>query len=186
MKKFFLISIFILAVFFLLTAPALAYKFTDITSLSQLTAKQTGLKTTETATIIATVINAFLGLAGAIFVILFIYGGFEWLTSAGNQEKIGKAKKVLVYAVIGLVIVAGGYTIAYFVGKALETTTGGTTGTSTAPATCSSTAKSGAAPGENVSGVCLTTTACANTPSARNIGTFDCAPEICCLIIQQQ
>lgn len=51
------------------------------------------------------IINIAIGVIGAIFVILFIVGGVQYLTSAGNEEASTKAKKLLVDAVIGLVIV---------------------------------------------------------------------------------
>lgn len=45
-------------------------------------------------------------IAGVIFVVLFLVGGIMYLTSAGNEEASTKAKKLLIDAVIGLVIVA--------------------------------------------------------------------------------
>lgn len=45
---------------------------------------------------------AFLGVA-AMFVIL--YGGYTWMTAAGNEEKVKKGKTILQTAIIGLVIV---------------------------------------------------------------------------------
>lgn len=46
-----------------------------------------------------------LGLLGLIAVIIILYGGFLWMTSAGNEEKISKAKKILTYSIIGLVVI---------------------------------------------------------------------------------
>lgn len=46
-------------------------------------------------------IAAFIGTAA--FVILF-YGGYLYVISAGNEEKTGKAKKIMLSAVIGIVI----------------------------------------------------------------------------------
>jgi len=42
---------------------------------------------------------------GALFLILMIYGGFTWMTAQGNEEKIAKAKRIIVNAVIGLSII---------------------------------------------------------------------------------
>lgn len=44
-------------------------------------------------------------IAGTIFVVVFIIGGIQYLTSSGDQEASGKAKKMLIDAVIGMVIV---------------------------------------------------------------------------------
>jgi len=38
-----------------------------------------------------------------------------WMTSGGNEEKIEKAKKILVSSIIGLTIVLAAYAITYFV-----------------------------------------------------------------------
>lgn len=51
--------------------------------------------------------------AGLVFVVLFLVGGIQYLTAAGNDEASGKAKKLLVDAVVGLLIVL----IAYAVGN---------------------------------------------------------------------
>jgi len=61
------------------------------------------------------VINAFLSLLGAIFIILIIMAGFQWMTSAGNDEKIKHAQDRLKSAVIGLVIILISLAIVNFV-----------------------------------------------------------------------
>ncbi len=61
------------------------------------------------------IINIALGAVGTIVVILFIYSGFLWMTAAGNEERITKAKRILANAIIGTVIVVMAYAISYFV-----------------------------------------------------------------------
>ncbi|MFC1810521.1 hypothetical protein ACFLZH_03405 [Patescibacteria group bacterium] len=51
------------------------------------------------------IVNFFLLFLGLIAVIMIIYGGISYVTAAGNQEKIEKAKKVIMYAIVGIVIV---------------------------------------------------------------------------------
>ena len=51
------------------------------------------------------IVNFFLGFLGLLAVIMVIYGGFLYVTSAGNQEKVDSAKKILLYSVIGIVII---------------------------------------------------------------------------------
>jgi len=114
---------FILLLFFIitLTSPALAaLKFENAQSNITTTASQAGLQTTDIPTIAAIIITALLGLVGMIFFILFIYGGFQWMTAAGNEEKIRKAKKLIVNAVIGLAIIIMAYAITYFISQAIE------------------------------------------------------------------
>ena len=48
------------------------------------------------------VLQIALGIVGLFGVVMFIYGGFIMLTSAGNPDKVKKAKDTLVWAVLGL------------------------------------------------------------------------------------
>jgi len=65
--------------------------------------------------IIGMIINVGLSLLGVIFVVLIIYAGFNWMTAGGDESKIETAKKTLSRAIIGLIIVAGSYSIWNFV-----------------------------------------------------------------------
>ncbi len=56
-----------------------------------------------------------LGLVGSLSLVMFIYGGFMFLISAGSADAVGKAKKIIVAAVIGLVIVFSSFLIVKFV-----------------------------------------------------------------------
>lgn len=75
---------------------------------------------TTAAEIIATVIRAFIGLLGIIFVILIVYSGYNWMTAAGDAAKITKAKDTITRAIIGLIIVLAAYSITYFVFSNLD------------------------------------------------------------------
>lgn len=59
----------------------------------------------ELRDLVLTVVNYFLGFLGLIAVIMVIYGGVTYVISAGNDEAVGKAKKIIMYALIGLIIV---------------------------------------------------------------------------------
>jgi len=85
---------------------------------------QSGLGTLSLRYIISQMIKIVLSFLGVIFIILIIYAGFLWLTSAGSEEKIDKAKKIMVAAIIGLAIVLSAYIITVFVlDKLLSSTT---------------------------------------------------------------
>jgi len=56
-----------------------------------------------------------LGIVGSLALIMFIYGGFTFLISAGSSDKVGQARKIIVAAVIGLIIVFTSYIIIKFV-----------------------------------------------------------------------
>ena len=77
------------------------------------------LGTDDVRVIIGQIIKAALGLSGSIALIMFIWGGFLWLTSNGNAEKIEKGRGVLIWATIGLVIIFFAYTIVNAVLTAL-------------------------------------------------------------------
>lgn len=68
------------------------------------------------ATQIGRLIGPVIGLSGSIFFALVVYAGILWMTAAGNEEQVGKAKKVLSAAVAGLAIVVLAYAITKFVG----------------------------------------------------------------------
>lgn len=64
-------------------------------------------------------------IVGAISVIMIIYGGFRYITSGGDSGKVGNAKNTLIYAIVGLIIVALAQLIVRFViTEAGEATTG--------------------------------------------------------------
>jgi len=65
--------------------------------------------------IVVKIVNALLTILGLVFLILIIYGGFTWMTSMGQEDKIKKAKATLTQAVIGLIIVIAAYSIANFI-----------------------------------------------------------------------
>jgi hypothetical protein len=63
---------------------------------------------------IGNIIAVFLGLLGVIFVILMIYAGYNWMTAAGNVEKVTKAKDTMRAAILGVIITAAVYAIWFF------------------------------------------------------------------------
>lgn len=83
-------------------------------------AQGTGLGGRDLTSVIALIINALLGLLGTAFVVLILIGGFKWMTSQGNSQKIEDAKKTITSAAIGLAIVLASYALARFVILALS------------------------------------------------------------------
>ncbi len=65
--------------------------------------------------ILGTVVSAFLGLLGVIFMVLIIYAGYNWMTAEGEEEKVKKAKDTIRQAIIGLVLIIAAYAIWAFV-----------------------------------------------------------------------
>jgi amino acid transporter len=56
---------------------------------------------------------AFAGVAALFFL---IWGGISWITSGGEKEKIEEARKKIVYAIIGLVVILASFFIINTVG----------------------------------------------------------------------
>jgi hypothetical protein len=75
----------------------------------------TGVGINNLASIGHTVVNYFSILIGVVAVIMIIVGGFRYITSGGDSGKVGSAKNTLIYAIIGLVIVALAQIIVHFV-----------------------------------------------------------------------
>ncbi len=64
---------------------------------------------------IANVINILSAIVGIVAVIIIIVAGFKYVTSAGNDQTVASAKKTLLYAIIGLIVVALAQIIVKFV-----------------------------------------------------------------------
>lgn len=65
--------------------------------------------------IVVNIINLVLGFLGIIAVIIILAGGFKWMTAAGNEDKVGEARKMIIQGVVGLIIIFLAWGIASFV-----------------------------------------------------------------------
>ncbi|MFC1598255.1 hypothetical protein ACFL2M_01845 [Patescibacteria group bacterium] len=74
--------------------------------------------------IIISLINWILGVLALVAVVLVLIGGFQWMTAAGNEEKVDKAKKLLMAAVIGLVIIMAAWGLSIYAVGVLGSATG--------------------------------------------------------------
>ncbi len=64
---------------------------------------------------IGKIIKAILGVVGSLALLMFIYGGFNWMTAAGSPEKVEKGKQILLWATIGLIVIFTSYALVKFV-----------------------------------------------------------------------
>ncbi|MFH1225888.1 MAG: hypothetical protein V1684_01205 [bacterium] len=118
-KLFFVWLPMILAGFVFSALPAWGADF----GLSQI-GNAIGLGGDDPRVMIARIINIALGFLGVIALGFVLYAGFLWLTSAGDEEKINKAKKILISAVVGLAIILSAWGITLFVLQKLGAVTG--------------------------------------------------------------
>lgn len=66
-------------------------------------------------TLIANLVQWIAGISGVVCAVFIVVGGWGYMTSAGDPNKLSKAKNTLLYAFIGLAIVALAEVIAAFV-----------------------------------------------------------------------
>jgi len=65
--------------------------------------------------LITTIINVFSVVVGIVAVIMIVYGGFRYITSGGDSNNTAAAKNTILYAIVGLVIVALAQFIVRFI-----------------------------------------------------------------------
>ena len=62
-----------------------------------------------------TVIDILSLVVGIVAVIMIIYGGFRYITSGGESGSVSSAKNTLIYAIVGLILVALAQVIVHWV-----------------------------------------------------------------------
>ena len=63
-----------------------------------------GEAASDPQTLVKQFVNIFLFAVGALSVIMLIWGGIRYTTSAGDSNKVTAAKNTVLYAIVGLVI----------------------------------------------------------------------------------
>lgn len=66
-------------------------------------------------TLVKQFVNIFLFAVGALSVIMLIWGGIRYTTSAGDSSKVTAAKNTVLYAIVGLVVAILAYAIVNMV-----------------------------------------------------------------------
>ena len=74
------------------------------------TGKQIGL-----GGLVGNYVTVFLGFVGTIAFVVFLYGGFLWMTARGNEDQVASAKQYLFNGTIGIVVIVLAYSAAYFI-----------------------------------------------------------------------
>lgn len=77
--------------------------------------KEDADKPASLTNLVAKIVNILSVLIGAIAVIMLIFGGFRYVTSAGNDAGVQAARNTIIYAIIGLIVVAVAQIIVKFV-----------------------------------------------------------------------
>jgi hypothetical protein len=74
--------------------------------------------------LIANIIKVVLTLVGSFFIVLLLMAAYNLATSRGESDKIDKAKKTVLRATVGLVIVLMSYSITVLVSQAILSSSG--------------------------------------------------------------
>lgn len=78
-----------------------------------------GDKATSIPQLVNRVIKALFGISGTAALVMFLYGGFVWMTAMGEDKKIKNGWDTMVWAALGLAVIFGSYAIVNFVLEAL-------------------------------------------------------------------
>lgn len=99
---------------------------------------QVGLPGGDLKQILINIIRWVLGIVTLAAVGYMIYGGILWMTSTGNEQRIEKAKQVILQAAIGLVIILLAWAIVFFVVRTFTNVTTNSSGNPvcTGPSCC--------------------------------------------------
>lgn len=74
----------------------------------------------ELPTLIGRIIYSALAMVGVVFLIFTIIAGMKWMLAGGNEETVAKAKKSLLDAALGVLVILAAYAITYFMVTIIE------------------------------------------------------------------
>lgn len=66
---------------------------------------------TDPLVIAGILIRSILLIIGSVTLLMFVWGGFLWLTSAGNEDRVEKGSSTMLWAAIGVFLVFASYLI---------------------------------------------------------------------------
>jgi hypothetical protein len=119
-KRYLFITLLLVVFFnFLLTTAALA---SGVTFMGNPLAGDKP-KSIGAETLVGRITKAAIAIVGSLTLVMVVYGGVMWLLASGNEEKVGKAKKILVWSLLGLIVVFSAYAILSFALSQITATT---------------------------------------------------------------
>lgn len=66
-------------------------------------------------------ISGLLSVIGTITLLMFVYAGVLWITAQGDPKKVQRGKDIMVWATLGLGVIAGAYVLVNALVKAFTT-----------------------------------------------------------------
>lgn len=78
------------------------------------------ISATTVEALVGKLINTAMGVVGSLALLMFIYGGFTWMLSAGSSEKIKKGKDIVIWSALGMVLIFMSYALVRFVLETIQ------------------------------------------------------------------
>ncbi len=87
-----------------------------LTQLAQtIDAKKAGIPKADAAELLTSALNLFYFVVGAVAVIVIIIAGIMFITSSGNAAGVTRARNMLTYSIVGLIVVLTAFAITSFI-----------------------------------------------------------------------
>lgn len=83
-----------------------------------------GLGTADLRTVLVNVVSWAIGLLGILAVIMVLIGGFQWLISGGDEDRVATAKRTISSAIVGLIIILLSWALVNYVIRTTANVTG--------------------------------------------------------------
>ena len=107
-KKYINITIITILLFEIITNINIALAGTEIDKFPS------PLGATNIPVMLGGIVTAVLGIVGSLALLMLVYGGLTWMTAAGNTEQTTKARNIIVWSILGLVVIFFSYAIVRF------------------------------------------------------------------------
>lgn len=107
--KYLLLSFFILGSLFLGAAAFYPQETVYAQSTAVVLENPLGESANDPRALIGRIIQAIISLSGAVALVMFIYSGLLFLTAGGNTGMIEKAKLLMLYTILGIIVIAGAF-----------------------------------------------------------------------------
>jgi hypothetical protein cdivTM_30108 len=136
MKKIILLS----SIIFAFITPASAFASTPFNACKNVVSGNTAVcsgDAKDAKEIAKNIISVLLWIVGMASIIVIVYSGITFVTSAGNPSQITRAKTMLLYAVVGLVVSILAYAIVNFIVENAGGSKGGSSGSSSSSSSSS-------------------------------------------------
>lgn len=75
---------------------------------------ETNLGNQDVRVTVASLISTMLSMLGMIALVIIIFGGFKWMVSGGDDEKVHEARQIIISGIIGIAIILSSYAITSF------------------------------------------------------------------------